>query len=281
MDQNNYFCASGDHLVFSYLFVNILFMSTVHYQIKGSGPAIVLLHGFMESMEMYHTFIPVLSKDLSVVMIDLPGHGKSKCLGDVHTMPLMAGAVKEVMDKENISQATFIGHSMGGYVALAFAKEWPGYVNGLALFHSHPDGDTPEAKTNRERMQKLIHKDKASFIASFIPSLYAFPEKMQDKVSHQAEIARKMDPRAILAALKGMKIRESTVEVISNAPYPVLFIAGKNDQRIPLKRVLELVGLPPHSEALILEDVGHMGFHEATQKTLSKIHHFAIRCAGV
>lgn len=258
-------------------------MNSVHYQIKGSGPAIVLLHGFMESLEMWHPFLPSLTKDFSVVMIDLPGHGKSKCFDDVHSMPLMAEQVKKVLAKENISHCTMIGHSMGGYVSLAFGKSYPEYLNGLVLFHSHPDKDTEEAKRNRERTIEIVKKDKAGFISNFVRSLYHEPnrDKLKYKIERQQEIAKKMKPEGIIAALKGMKDRESTVGFLEETNIPVLFIIGKQDSRANHERLLKHIGRPAHSEALILDQVGHMGFHEAEHVTLNTIHSFALKCAGL
>jgi pimeloyl-ACP methyl ester carboxylesterase len=258
-------------------------MNSVHYQIKGSGPAIVLLHGFMESMEMWHPFLPSLTKDFSVVMIDLPGHGKSKCIDETHSMPLMAEQVKKVLDKENIYQCTIIGHSMGGYVSLAFGRSYPGYLNGLVLFHSNPDEDSEEAKNNRERTIEIVKNDKAGFISSFVSSLYYEPnrEKLKYRIERQQEIAKTMKPEGIIAALKGMKVRESSTEFLETTTIPILFIIGKQDSRANHKRLLQHIGRPSHSEALLLDQVGHMGFHEAEHVTLNTIHSFALKCAGL
>ncbi len=258
-------------------------MNKIHYQIKGSGPDIVLLHGFMESLEMWHPFLPSLTKDFSVVMIDLPGHGKSKCLDEVHSMPLMAEQVKKILEKENISKCTMVGHSMGGYVALAFAKEYPEYLNGLSLFHSHPFPDTEEARRNRARTIEIVEQDKAGFISSFVSSLY-FEEnrdRLKQKIERQKEIAREMKPEGITAALKGMKEREGSLDFLAETNIPMLFIAGKKDTRADLDKLLKAVALPSHSEVLILDRVAHMGFYEAPDKTLNTLHYFALKCSGL
>ena len=255
-------------------------MNTIHYEIKGSGPAIVLLHGFMESLEMWYPFLPSLCKDFSVVMIDLPGHGKSKTLSDTHSMELIAEKIKEILDKEGIKTSTMIGHSMGGYAALAFAKSYPQSLNGLALFHSHPDADTKDAQKNRERTINIIKQNKAGFISEFIPSLYAENniERLQSEIERQKEIAGQMAADGIIAALRGMKDRDDSIDFIRQTRIPVLFIAGKQDSRIELKRLQELIMMPAHGEALILDDVAHMGFHEAEHACMTTIHTFAQKC---
>ncbi len=258
-------------------------MNKIHYQIKGSGPDIVLLHGFMESLEMWHPFLPSLTKDFSVVMIDLPGHGRSKCLEEVHSMPLMAEQIKKVLDKENIRKCTLVGHSMGGYVALAFAKKHPEYLNGLSLFHSHPFPDTEEARRNRTRTIELVEQDKSGFISSFVSSLYFEEnrERLKPEIERQKEIAREMDPDGIIAALKGMKERPGSMDFLAQTDIPVLFIAGKKDTRADIDKLMTAIATPAHSEALILDKVAHMGFHEATNETLNTLHYFALKCSGL
>ena len=258
-------------------------MNTIHYEIKGSGPAMVLLHGFMESLEMWYPFLPSLCKDFSVVMIDLPGHGKSVSPKKEYSMEFMADKIKEILDKEGIKKCTMIGHSMGGYVTLAFAKAYPGILNGIALFHSHPDADTPEAMKNRERTINIVKKDKTGFIREFIPSLYAEQNRqmLQSQIDRQKEIAAQMDPDGIIAALQGMKERKDSIDFISSTSLPILFIVGKQDSRVQLKRIQELVIMPHHSEALILDKVGHMGFHEAEYECVTTLHTFAQKCFGV
>ncbi|MCF8330835.1 MAG: alpha/beta fold hydrolase [Bacteroidales bacterium] len=258
-------------------------MNKIHYRIKGTGPALVLLHGFMESSEMWHPFLPSLVKDFSVVMIDLPGHGKSYNLGSIHSMEAMAETVKSVLNKESISKCTMTGHSMGGYVGLAFAKKYPTNLNGLVLLHSHPDEDSEEARKNRDKTIDIIKKDKKDFISTFIPSLYFEINRkpLIHKIEKQIQIARSMKPEGIIAALRGMKERKSSVDFLHKTNIPVLFIVGKQDSRVNINRLLELIAIPEHCECLILGHVAHMGFHEAEYKTMSTIHHFGLKCAKV
>jgi pimeloyl-ACP methyl ester carboxylesterase len=198
-------------------------------------------------------------------------------------MPMMAESVKKILDKENIHQCTMMGHSMGGYVTLAYAALYPEALNGLVLLHSHPDADTSEAAKNRERAIELIRNDKGGFISSFIPSLYYEPnrEHFREQINRQIEIARSMKPESIIAAQQGMKQRKSSVTLIETIQVPILFIIGKQDTRANLPRLLEHLGRPAHSEALILDRVGHMGFLEASHEILSTLHHFAVKCSGV
>ncbi|MFO8086784.1 MAG: alpha/beta hydrolase [Bacteroidales bacterium] len=258
-------------------------MNSLHYQIKGSGPPMVLLHGFMESLDLWQPYLPSLTKDFSVVMINLPGHGNSPVLSDTHSMDMMAKEVKKILDKEHINRSTIIGHSMGGYVSLEFARLFPDYLNGITLFHSHPDADTAEAKNNRDRTIELVRQKKENFISTFIPSLYAEANRnhLKTTIDQQIKKARTMSAQGIIAALKGMKERQSAVELIQTLNLPFLFIVGKQDSRIRYERMLEIIGMPKHSEALLLEKVGHMGFHEAEYECMTSIHNFVRKCSRV
>ncbi|WP_369407157.1 alpha/beta fold hydrolase [Seonamhaeicola sediminis] len=123
---------------------------TIFYTDHGKGSAIVLLHGFLENSNIWKPFIPQLSKKNRVVCIDLLGHGQTECLGYIHSMELMAEVVETVLKHLKIRRSIFVGHSMGGYVALAFAEKNPDNVKGLCLMNSTARSDTQEKK-NKQR----------------------------------------------------------------------------------------------------------------------------------
>jgi pimeloyl-ACP methyl ester carboxylesterase len=252
----------------------------INYQITGKGNALVLLHGFLESLEMWESFVKFLSRDLKVVTIDLPGFGKSENFSDTHEMELMADSVKAVFDEESIQSCVMAGHSMGGYVSLAFAKKYPQMLNGLCLFHSHAAADSEEVKTNREQTIKTVEKDHTEFIISFIPDLFAAENvsKYHGEIEKLKASALKTSKKGIIAALRGMKNRDDSTEFLRSFRKPVLFITGKQDKRIPVESILHQASIPPHSELLILENVGHMGFIEAEKTTMRVLNDFATRC---
>jgi pimeloyl-ACP methyl ester carboxylesterase len=252
----------------------------ISYQISGSGPALVLLHGFLESKLIWSDFIETLQKEFTVIAIDLPGHGESDLLAEMHSMKLMAEAVETVLHEEMIENAVIAGHSMGGYVALQFAVDNGETVKGLVLFHSHAGADSDEAKENRNRTIKIVNQNKGSFIRQFIPGLFDpnHVTKYPEAILHLQEQAALMFPEAIIAALAGMRDRPDHQQYLSLTRTPVIFIIGKQDSRMPYNQLLAQSVLPSHSETLLLEDVGHMGFIEAPGKTLQALRHFAIRC---
>lgn len=252
----------------------------IAYNISGSGPALVLLHGFLESKAIWDEFTETLVKDFTVIAIDMPGHGESDILAETHSMILMAEAVKEVLSAENISQIVISGHSMGGYVALQFAVKYPEILKGLVLFHSHANADTDEAKENRRRTINVVRKNRGGFIKQFIPDLFDQKHVAEYSVAIQKlqDIASVMSPEGIIAAVSGMRDRQSQLQFLLLSDIPILFIIGKQDSRMPYNQLIAQAVIPSHSEVLLLEDVGHMGFIEAPGITMSALRYFAIRC---
>jgi pimeloyl-ACP methyl ester carboxylesterase len=251
----------------------------VAYRVKGSGKSIVLLHGFMESMKIWNAYTDNLSNKYQVVTIDLPGFGKSECFSSIHTMEFMAGIVNKILNKLLIKKCVMVGHSMGGYIALAFAEKFAGKIRGLVIFHSHAKPDTSEAKVNRNRMIRLIEADKGQFIFQFFPELFA-PQnvvKYQRQIEKLIQQSSKISKEGIIAATQGMKMRTDKTHVLSNANFPILYIAGALDHKIPVDTIMEQIRMPRQSELLLLKDVGHMGFIEAKSTCLSSIKSFADR----
>ena len=117
----------------------------VSYDETGKGRPLVFLHGYLEAKEVWKPLTEILSREYRIITIDLPGHGSSGITGEVHTMEFIAEAVREVMRDAGTDRVIIIGHSLGGYAALAFAAMYPENLAGYVLFHSHPHADIPEA----------------------------------------------------------------------------------------------------------------------------------------
>ncbi|MBI9033661.1 MAG: alpha/beta hydrolase [Bacteroidales bacterium] len=253
---------------------------TISYKLSGTGPALVLLHGFIESKEIWNDFESGMESDFTLISIDLPGHGQTDTFFDEHSMEFMADAVKEVLDIEGIKQCAITGHSMGGYVALAFAEKYTSMVKGICLFHSHGMSDSDDVKKNRDRTLDIIQKDKGGFITMFIPNLSAAVniETYASEIEQLKNVANNMNKEAVIAAILGMKNRISMLHVLVHIDVPVLFILGKEDSRIPYDKILAQAALPKHAEIFLLNKVGHMGYIEAKGKTLSALKAFTKRC---
>lgn len=251
----------------------------VHYKLSGHGPSVVLLHGFLEDMSIWEYFFKKLSRNYQVLAVDLPGFGKSSVYSSIHTMEFMAGTVNSILEKESINECIVVGHSMGGYVALALAEKYTEKMNGIILFHSHAAADDEQAKLNRNRTIEAVNQNHKGFINSFIPLIFAKENqnKFADNIDALKEIATNTPAEGIMAALKGMRDREDMTQFLSQFSEPVFFIIGKSDSRIQLDKVILQTSLPRNSEALILEGVGHMGIIEAREITFMAIEHFLER----
>lgn len=251
----------------------------ISYFEKGKGDTIVLLHGFLENKSIWETFVNALAIDFHVVTIDLPGHGESESLGPVNEISAMADAVNSVLSSLNVEKALMVGHSMGGYVSLAFAELFQKQTAGLVLFHSHASADTEDAKKNRERTIELIRESRVEFVGRFIPDLFA-PENRKkhiEKIEQLKKEAHSIPKESIISALRGMRDRRDRLMVLRQSDYPVLFIGGRQDKRIPVDKLLAQVKEPSHSELLLLQHTGHMGWMEQERITLEAIRGFARR----
>jgi len=252
---------------------------SIYYTMKGNGPAVVFLHGFLEDQSMWKDFSDSLKNKFTTICIDLPGFGKSGIFNNEHSMVFMAKKAHQVLEQENINKCILVGHSMGGYVSLAFSKLFPDKLSGLVLFHSQAAADNLEGKKNRDRTIEVVKNNHKGFIYSFIPSLFAENniERLTGEIDELIHIAENTENEGIIAALKGMRNREGHFNTLKKLNVPVYFIIGKQDSRIPLASIIPQLELPSNSEALIIDNVGHMGFIEAKGKTLLALEHFAER----
>ncbi len=252
---------------------------SLNYYVEGQGPSVVLLHGFLENYHVWDDFMPYLISRFSVIAVDLPGFGKSAVYGEKHDMSFMAEAVKFILDQEKVTQTFLIGHSMGGYVSLAFAKLFPESLKGLVLFHSQAAADDEQGKKNRSRTIEVVKKDHKNFISQFIPLLFAESNVavFENEIAHLREESLKTSTEGVIASLAGMRDRDDNLQLLENINVPVFFVIGKQDSRIPLPKILSQISLPKLSEAIILDEVGHMGFVEAPEKTFPAVQSFCER----
>lgn len=203
----------------------------IAYSETGKGTAVVLLHGFLENATMWDFYVPEFSKKYRVITIDLLGHGQTECMGYLHTMEDMADAVHAVLHELRIRKAIFVGHSMGGYVALAFAELYPDNVKGIVLLNSTSRADSEERKGNRDRAIVCVKKDYSSFIRMSIANLFSEDnrEKLSEEIENVKLEALKTPLQGIVAALEGMKTRNDREVLLHFAPYPIMLILGEKD----------------------------------------------------
>jgi len=230
----------------------------VFYTDHGKGNTIVLLHGFLENSNMWVPFIPSLSKKNRVVCIDLLGHGKTECLGYIHSMELMADIVYATLNHLKIKKATIIGHSMGGYVALAFAEKKPSMTNGLCLMNSTAQDDSLEKKINRDRAIQAVKQNHKTFIQLAISNLFRPKNRtiFSKEIKHIKKEALQTPLQGIIAALEGMKIRKNREAILFNNQYKQMMIISKKD---PALNYETLISQTAKTQVKIVEfPDGHM-----------------------
>lgn len=248
---------------------------------KPGGPAIVLLHGFCEDSSVWNDLITELvGARFRVVCIDLPGFGQSEAPGQA-SIEYYAEAVHAVLSQLKLEKVILIGHSMGGYTALAFAEKYPGMLLGLGMFHSHPYADSEEKKEARCRSIQFV-KDQGHvvFVKQLIPGLFApaFAKSQSFTLSRLIHAASTYPAAGIIGGLEAMIARPARSALLASALYPVLFIIGEEDQAIPADQRLSQTLLPCVASVHVLERVGHMGMLEAPKRTQQAVREFAQFC---
>ena len=240
----------------------------ISFSDTGKGTAIVLLHGFLENKKMWDFYISEFAKKNRVIAIDLLGHGESECLGYVHSMEDHADAVQAVLSDLRIRKAIFIGHSMGGYVALAFAELYPENTKGLVLLNSTARADSDERKINRDRAVKAVKQSFINFISLAIANLFSENnrERLAFEIENVKKEALKTPLQGIVASLEGMKIRMDREVLLHLTPYPKLIVLGEKDSVLPYEETKEQV--ENTSVKLISFPDGHMSHIENRDELL-------------
>lgn len=236
----------------------------LNYEIVGNGAEkLVLLHGFMENLMIWEDMEPFLSKDFTLIKIDLPGHGLSKIYNEIHTMELMAEEVKKVTDFLNLEKFHLLGHSMGGYTSLAFAEKFGENLKSLTLFFSTYFADDDEKKEQRRKSFRIIKESYPNYVKAGIPNLFSNNEKdiLEGKINLAKEIALSTKNDGVLAAVKGMIERTDKQELIENFEGKILIIAGKHDNAVNTEKTIKNLPDKTNIKSYIL-DCGHNGHWE-------------------
>jgi pimeloyl-ACP methyl ester carboxylesterase len=226
---------------------------------------VVLLNGYLESMLVWDDFIPYIYKEIRVVTIDLPGHGISVVQGECHPMEFLADTVADAMSALGIERYTVVGHSMGGYVALALCERYADRLDGLVLLSSTPNADTPEKAENRRREIALVKSGKKEMLARVAPAA-GFAEtnrrRMADAIADLTELVTVTEEEGIVALLNGMIERPDRHAMLQASKVRQLFILGRKDDYIPVEVAEAMVARHPQAEVVWLDESGHMGFLE-------------------
>ncbi len=257
----------------------------IFYRTQGEGPAVVvLLHGFGEDGSIWDHLSGVL-QNYHLIIPDLPGSGHSEMIADM-SMEGMANALRDLIVHETATiffkegepgSVVMIGHSMGGYITMAFAEMYPQMLEGFGLFHSSAFADNEEKKETRRKGIRFIEENGAyEFLKTVTPNLFSASskEKRPELIEKQIALGNNFSDAALVSYYRSMMERPDRTSVLKTTKVPVLFILGKYDNAVPLEDGLKQCYLPHLSYIHILEHTGHMGMLEEPRESKQYLKHF-------
>ncbi len=257
--------------------------SQIFYRTIGNGKPVILIHGFAEDGEVWRNQIEFLKDHLYLIIPDLPGSGRSEMITDM-SIESMAEVIKELITLEvpkfplqgfpdkgtnEVQGVTMIGHSMGGYITLAFAEKYPDLLSSIALVHSSAFADNEEKKANRLKSIEFVKKNGAyEFLKAVIFDLFTenWAANNQQIVDLQIEKSKSFADESIIAYYQAMIDRPDRSHVLKNFNKPILFIIGEHDKAVPFQQSMQQCYLPSISYIHILRNSAHTGMLEETDK---------------
>ena len=248
----------------------------VAYTCKGKGRAVVLVHGFLGAKEIWKEYSSRLSKHFKVITIDLLGHGESECQGYLHNMELLAESVKTVLNELGVRKSVLVGHSLGGYVCLAYAELYPDAVLGMVLMNSSAKGDTKERQKSRDQLIQLVRKNRKRALELLVPSFFALKKRNTHwSIKKYLRLAHNCSKRGIIATVEGMKARKEREIILKFAPFPYVYFIGLKDTIFDSKILQKEAQLSEKGSWVIFENSSHMILFEEVEKTFKLLKMFA------
>ena len=242
------------------------------YTRRGKGTPLVLVHGFPLDSSSWNEMVPLLENKFDLILPDLRGFGQSTTVESPYTVSDLADDLAGLLDHLGIEKAALAGHSMGGYVTLAFAKKYPHRVNGLGLVSSQAAADAPEGKERRYKTAAdVAEKGVGVVVEAMTPKLSA-DVRVQEFVR---SVIERQSKQAVIGALKAMAEREDSTPILSSFNFPLLLIHGDTDQLIPMDRAKEIKSINPSARLLELKGAGHMPMMEYARQTADGLMIFA------
>lgn len=249
----------------------------LNYTDCGHGKTIVFIHGFCENLKIWQAYEEEFSKFSRVICIDLPGFGASNYDEETITIEWFASKVHALLKELNVSTYHVVGHSLGGYIALALAERYPSSLTSMTLFHSTSYADTEEKKLNRDKVISFIERNGLSlFMDSFVTPLFADgnKEKCKESIDFLIKEGKKSNQDAVISTLLAMKNRIDRRHVLAQFNKPLLMIIGEDDLAVPVNTSLEQLEINPKIENIVLKTCGHMGMFEKPNTCLTKLKEF-------
>ncbi|MFY9242271.1 MAG: alpha/beta hydrolase [Polaribacter sp.] len=244
----------------------------------GKGTAVVLIHGFLENSTMWKNIAPELSKRNRIITVDLLGHGKTDCLGYVHSMELFAEAIEAVLKHLKIRKFILVGHSLGGYISLALAKNNPNKIKGLCLLNSTSNEDSEERKNLRLRANKMVQNNFDNIVKISVSNLFHQENlsKFKEEIEAIKKEALQTPIQGYIAANEGMRIRSNTNHILSKNNFKKLIIIGEKDPVLDYESSLEEAKRT--NTEIVVFNGGHMSYVENRDDLISVLKEFIKGC---
>lgn len=236
----------------------------ISYQVIGTGNPVMLVHGFGEDSNIWQQQIAFLKNQFTLIVPDLPGSGHSELIEDM-SMEGMAEVLHKILHEEDMASCVMIGHSMGGYITLAFAAMYGNQLSAFGLFHSSSYADSEEKKQTRKKGIEFILENGAfSFLKTVTPNLFSPITKAEkpELISKQIAGLNNFSDTALVSYYKSMIARTDHSHILRQTTVPVLFIIGEYDAAVSPEDSLQQSHLPEKSYIHILKKSGHMGMLE-------------------
>jgi pimeloyl-ACP methyl ester carboxylesterase len=253
--------------------------TTLHFKESGTGPPLVLLHGFPLDSRVWNHQRSGLSDAFRVITPDLRGFGKSAS-ADPFTMESLADDVHALLRELKALPAFVGGLSMGGYAALAYAKRYPTDLRGLLLIDTRAEGDSPQGKEGRGKMIELVRQSGAAAVAEqMMPKMLA-PGASEDVKRELKSIMESCLPLTIEHALLAMRDRADHTCDLPSIASPTLILVGESDAITPPASAEVMHKAIPHSQLVVIPAAGHMTPMESPHAVNAAIRAFALKKAS-
>jgi len=240
------------------------------YERRGNGGPLVLLHGYPLDHHLWDEVIPLLDGTFDLIAPDLRGFGESTIGDPSPSMEDYAADIAGLLDYLDIQKAAIVGHSMGGYVALAFARLYPERVSGLGLVASQVLADPPDRKEGRYKSAADVSENGIESVVATMTPKFTADEKLQSFARSSME---RQQPAAYIAALKAMAERIDSTPLLASLNIPVVIVHGDADALIPVDRAREVKAALPQAYLVEINGAGHMPMMEAKEKTAEALKH--------
>ena len=249
----------------------------IAYTDTGIGRPVVLIHGYPFNRSLWDEQVNALTNSYRVIVPDLRGFGDSDASAETSTMNRMAQDVARLLDHLEISQAVIGGLSMGGYVALAFYKQFPSRVRALVLADTRAQADTEEGKQARaQQAEKALAEGMGGIADAMLPKLLT-----PDTVSKRPEVVKrvrdmmlKTKPDGAAAALHGMAERDDQTQLLSQITVPTLILVGSEDPITPVADSEKMNHGVAGSRLVVLEKASHVSNIEQAEQFNKELERF-------